>query len=221
MIYDFFLLLKNPFLRKRAFGTWLAWITLTTVGWFFAGLTSLPIGRVVIVEGGTAAILSVAASMGLIGALIGALASTGQWFFFRLRFGGAYRWLLATSFGWGIGLPFALIVNLMLRLGISAGLYGLFVGASVAVMQWVLYRKVVPEFFRWLAANLLAFVLGISGAGWLERAMLMSTQGAWGAQAWHSALTSGLAGIIVGVFTGIAMTTMIMTSTRGNGQRNA
>ena len=221
MIYDFILLLKNPFLRKKSLLIWAAWALATTAGWFAAGLTSLPIGRVVVVEGGTAAILSVAGSMSLIGALIGALVSTGQWFFLRRRFPAAYWWVLSGSIGWGLGLPLALVINLMFGLGISAGLYGLFVGAVVALMQRLLFPAAVQNFMRWFSASLLAFVLGISGAGWLERSLLISTQGAWGAQSWQTGLTAGGAGMIVGLVTGIVMTQMLVSGNQTEGFRNA
>lgn len=221
MIYEFILLLKNPFLRKKALTTWAAWLFASTAGWFAAGLTSLPIGRVVVVEGGTAAILSVAGSMSLIGALIGALVSTGQWLFLRRRFSGAYWWIFAGAIGWGLGLPLALMVNLFLGLGISAGLYGLFVGAVVALMQRLLFSTVVPDFIRWFLATLLAFVLGISGAGWLERNLLISTQGAWGALPWQTGLTAALAGLIVGAVTGISLTLVLIRKSTRDGQNHA
>ncbi len=218
MIYDFVLLLRNPFLRSKALSIWTAWILATTIGWFFAGSTSLPIGRVVVVEGGASAILSVAGSMSLIGSLIGALASTGQWYFLRQRYSNAYLWLIATSAGWGIGLPLALMINLFFGLGISAGLYGLFVGAVVALLQWALFHRVIPRLSRWLPANMLAFALGISGAGWLERTMLTASGGSWGAQSWQTASTSALAGAIVGAITGIALT--LMTLKKSNPARH-
>lgn len=215
MIYDFYLLLRNPHLRKKILLLWLAWVLATAIGWAAAGLTGLPIGRVVVVEGGPRAILSVAANMGLIGALIGGLVGAGQWLFLRHRVRGAGMWFFGTAAGWGVGLPLALIVNFLFGLGISAGIYGLFVGAGVGLMQWAVSRRVVPDFMRWLPANLLAYVLGISGAGWLERYLLVSTGGVWGAAGWQTALTASLAGMIVGLVTGTALLLMLVRTDWG------
>ena len=84
-------------------------------------------------------------------------------------------------------------------------------------MQWLLFRRAVPDYLRWLLANLLAFALGISGAGWLERSLLISTNGQWGAQTWHNGLTSGLAGLIVGLVTGVALAVMFFRSNPASG----
>lgn len=215
MIYDFVLLLRNPHLRKKILLLWLAWTLATALGWAAAGLTGLPIGRVVVVEGGSRAILSVAGSMGLIGALIGGLVGAGQWLFFRLRSRSAGLWLFATAAGWGLGLPLALVVNFYFGLGISAGLYGLFVGAGVGLLQWAACRRVVPDLLRWTIANLLAYVLGISGAGFLERTLLVATGGAWGASGWQTALTAALAGVIAGAVTGIALLVLLFRTDPG------
>ena len=206
MLYDFLLLLRNPHIRSAALRTWLSWIAATALGWAAAGMTGLPIGRVVLVEGGPAAILTVAGSMSLIGALIGGLIGVGQWLYLRRRMRSPAAWLLATAAGWGLGLPLALTVNLFLGLGISAGMYGMFVGGAVGVIQGLAARSVIRRFPHWLVANLLAYVLGISAAGAFERAMLTATQGTWGAAFWEPAVSAGLAGLIVGLVTGVTFT---------------
>jgi hypothetical protein len=206
MIYEFILLLRNPHLRPQALRTWLGWTAATALGWAAAGLTGLPIGRVVLVEGGSAVILTVAGSMGLIGALIGALIGIGQWLYLRRRMRTPAVWLLATAAGWGLGLPLALTVNLFFGLGISAGMYGMFVGGAVGTIQALAAREVVLRFPHWLVANLLAYVLGISAAGSFERTMLAATGGAWGAAFWEPAISAGLAGLIAGAVTGITYT---------------
>ena len=216
MLYDFILLLRNPHLRPRVLNTLAAWIFFTTLGWIAAGFTGLPIGRVVLVEGGAGEIFSVAGGMAVIGALIGALAATGQWFYLRRRHPGSLRWLLATSLGWAVGLPLALVLNQLFGLGISAGLYGLFVGAGVGLAQGLLCRRVTRKLPQWWIANLLAFVLGISTAGSFERTLLFSSGGAWGAAAWQSAVTAGISGVIVGLVTGIALVVLRHTPEAGH-----
>ncbi len=215
MFYDFYLLLKNPHLRGRTLRLWTAWILASAVGWAAAGLTGLPIGRVVVVEGGTAAILSVAASMSLIGALVGGLIGASQALFFRLRGAAAPWWFAATAVGWGLGLPVALVANLLFGLGISAGLYGLFVGAGAGLAQAIACRQVVPDRIRWLLATLLAYVLAISGAGWLELRLLVASNGAWGAAAWQGSITGAFAGSIAGAISGIALAIMHFRKDRG------
>lgn len=205
MFYDFFLILKNPHLRSRGLQLLAGWLLATTSGWAAAGLTGLPIGRVVVVEGGPAALLAVAGNMGLIGGLIGALVGAGQWLFLRRRSHGAIAWLLATSAGWAVGLPAALLALNYFSMGITAGFYGLAVGFCVGTAQWLANRTLVPNYRRWLLATLLAYILGIGAAGALERSLLIATEGAWGAAPWQTSLTAAAAGVIAGLFSGIAM----------------
>jgi hypothetical protein len=157
--------------------------------------------------------------MGLIGALIGALIGVGQWLYLRRRMQNPAAWLLASSAGWAIGLPLALTVNLLFGLGISAGMYGMFVGGAVGTAQGLAARRIARRFPHWLVASLLAYVLAISAAGSFERTMLIATAGEWGAAIWQPAVSAGLAGLIAGLVSGIAITVFHVTD--GLGQNAA
>ncbi len=205
MLADFLLLLRNPHLRRNALRRWAGWTLATALGWAAAGYTGLPVGRIVTVEGGLPAVFEVAVNMGVIGALIGALTGAGQWLFLRHRPVATPWWLPGTALGWGLGLPLTLLANAILGIGLSAGLYGLWIGALVALSQWLLSRRLIIFPRRWLFANLLAFPLGFLVAGSLERLLLAATGGQWGLAHWQTAFTSSLAGAVVGLITGIAL----------------
>ncbi len=217
MIYDFFLLLQNPHTRDRARRHWAIFTLLTTLGWMAAGLTGLPVGRVVLVEGSAGVIFEVALSMSLLGILTGGLTGVGQWLYLRRRFSGAFWWLPASALGWGLGLPAALLANLLAGLGLSVALYGLVIGASCALFQSLFCRAIVLKPGRWLWANLLALPLGVAGAGWLDRALLIVTDGRWGLARWETALSAGIAGLIVGLLTGIALVEMTFAASEDGG----
>ena len=208
MIYDFMLLLQNPHTRDQARRRWGLFTILTALGWMAAGLTGLPVGRVVLVEGSAQVIVEVALSMSLLGILTGGLAGIGQWLFLRRRFAGGDWWLPASALAWGLGLPAALIANLLAGLGLSVALYGLVIGASSALLQWLCCRRIITKPGRWLWANLLALPLGVAGAGWMDQALLVATGGRWGLARWETALSAGLAGLIVGLLTGVALVEM-------------
>jgi len=205
MIYDFILLLRNPFTRKQTITQWLVFTLVTALGWTAAGFSGLPVGRVVVVEGGTRVILEVLASMSLLGALIGALTGAGQWVYFRRRYDRALLWLPGTALGWGLGLPAALFVNFLAGLGLSAALYALIIGALVALLQWLFCRQIIPRLGRWIWANLIALPLAVLASGWLDQGLLIATGGQWGLHRWQTALSGGLAGLIFGLITGIAL----------------
>lgn len=211
MLYDFIFLLRNPYLRRRTLSQWLLWVFLTITGWTLAGLSGLPVGRVVIAEGSIGVIFSVSLTMGLLGTLIGGLIGAGQWFFLRRRVVGAAYWVPATALGWGFGLPMALLVNLLAGLGLSAALYGLIIGATVSAMQWALCQKVIVRPWRWGWANLIGMPVGIFSAGILERSLLESLPVMWGLSSWRPALTGAVAGLFVGFFTGIVLVVMLST----------
>ena len=67
MLYEFTLLVRHAQVRGRALKHWALWALATAFGWSLASYAGLPIGRVVLAEGGAEAILSVGMTMGVLG----------------------------------------------------------------------------------------------------------------------------------------------------------
>jgi hypothetical protein len=218
MISDFIFLLRNPHLRPTIWRRWLFWAGATAFGWMLAGATGLPVGRVVTVEGGAGVILTVSMNMGLLGALIGGLIGLGQWLFFRREFPFAVFWVLGTAAGWGLGLPAALVFNLLAGIGLSAALYGLIIGAFVGLSQWLVCRWIVNQPVRWIWINVLAVPTGILAAAVLDQAIFAATGVYWGWAWWQQAVSGGAAGLVSGGLSGMVMLVMWMNVPRNPSQ---
>lgn len=217
MLYDFYILIRESKTRQRALSRWVLWAFVTTAGWLLAGFSGLPVGRAVVVEGSTSVILSVALNLGLLGALIGGLIGASQWYFLRRRVRQAGWWVVATAFGWGIGLPLALLINLLAGLGLSAVLYGVLIGLAVGVAQWFVLRRTIPHAGRWIWVTTVAFPIGIAVSGAIESGLLTRSSGDLAQAMWLAAIAGGVAGLVVGSITGITLVALL--SSRWNEPR--
>ncbi len=219
LIYDFYLLLKNPHLRTAALARWVLWILLTSLGWAAAGFSGLPVGRVLVVEGRAGVILSVAGNLGLLGALLGGLIGVSQWLGLRRWIRSSAWWITATALGWAAGIWIALVVNLLAGIGLSAVLYGVFIGGLLGVAQWLVLRRGCSQAWRWVWVSVIAVPTGMLVTGSIERLFLGRSDGAWGLVRWFSALSAGTGGLVVGLLSGITLIALLTLHRRPPSQR--
>jgi hypothetical protein len=105
----------------------------------------------------------------LIGMIIGLLVGISQWLVLRHFFSFTLSWVVATvvgfAVGWLIGLP---IANALMMLGskyIGQGGppsmlgYGLSIGVSVALSQWVFFRSSVKHASWWLVITMFGWTI--------------------------------------------------------------
>jgi len=209
VLYDFYILVRDSQTRQQALNMWTIWALVTTVGWLLAGFSGLPLGRAVVVEGSTDVILSVALNMGLLGALIGGLIGTSQWYFLRRRVRLAGWWVVATALGWGVGLLVALLLNLLAGLGLCAGLYGVVIGLAVGTAQWLVLRQTTPQAGKWIWVTVVALPVGIAFSGVIESGLLARSSGGLAQARWLAAFAGGMAGLLVGAITGMTLVALL------------
>ena len=215
MLYEFVLLVKHSPVRGRALKHWTLWALATAFGWSLAAYAGLPIGRVVLAEGGPEAIFSVGVTMGVLGMLIGGMIGASQWMYLRWRMRDANWWIPATSLGWGIGLPFALWINLLAGLGLSAFLYGVVIGGAVGLGQWVLLKRSTSPAGKWILISVVALPIGIALTGLIDQRLILWS-GIESEQArWFTAFSGGVAGLVVGLLTGMTLL-VLLARRRGN-----
>jgi hypothetical protein len=218
MFYQFYLLLQQPRVRGRALKHWGFWALATAFGWALAGFAGLPIGRVVFAEAGARAVLSVLMTMGIFGTLIGAMIGTSQWLYLRWRIREARWWIPATALGWGVGLPLALSLNMLAGFGLSALLYGVVIGAAVGLIQWLLLKRCASSAARWIPISVVALPVGIALAGMVDQQLAVGSSAAWEQMRWGTALSGGVAGLFVGLLTGITLL-VLLSRRRESGQK--
>jgi hypothetical protein len=204
MFYEFYLLLQQSQMRGRALKHWALWVAATTLGWALAGFAGLPIGSVVFEERGANAMRSALMTMGILGTLIGGMIGASQWMYLRWRLREANWWIPATALGWGVGLPLALVLNVLAGLGLSAILYGVVIGTAVGLGQWFLLKRCTTLAGRWIPISVVALPVGISLAGFVDQQLC-----------WLTALSGGVAGVFVGLLTGVTLL-VLLSHRRGN-----
>jgi hypothetical protein len=217
MFYEFYLFFQQPRMRGRALKHWALWVMATTFGWSLAGFAGfgLPVGRVVFEEAGMSTILSAITTMGLFGMLIGGMIGASQWIYLRWRIREASWWIPATALGWGLGLPLALLINVLAGLGLSAILYGVVIGAAVGLGQWVLLRRWTAPAWHWVQISVVALPIGIALAGLVDQRLAVSPGGEWEQMRWFTALSGGVAGLFVGLLTGVTLL-VLLSRRKGN-----
>ncbi len=115
---------------------WFLWIMATTLGWVMSQLLLPSIGPVI-------------AGFG-----IGIM----QGFVLRDRLKNLWRWSLATGIGWiiGIGIVLSVITD---ESGFS---YGLIVGATTGISQWLILRNTVYLSGWWIVISIIGWFTGLS-----------------------------------------------------------
>ncbi len=166
---------------------WLWWVLATAFGWGVAVAVGLAVvgavglalavvlGRAVGVSGFLAAAVGL-----LVGEVMGwavpdAMIGTMQWLVLRRQVPRAGWWVLATAFGWFVGVPVGLTgVGAVgqpraeaIGLLVMWPLGGAVAGAVLGVMQWLVLRRRVPRAGWWVLASAVggAVALAVVGAG--------------------------------------------------------
>jgi len=214
MFYEFYLLFQQPQVRGRALKHWALWVVATAFGWTLAGFAGLPIGRGVF-EQGVNDILSGVTTMGVLGMLIGGMIGASQWMYLRWRIREANWWIPATALGWGVGLPLALLINILAGLGLSAILVGVVIGGAVGLGQWFLLRRWTAPAWHWVQISVVALPIGIALAGFVDQQLAVGPSAAWEQMRWVTALSGGVAGLAVGLLTGVTLL-VLLSRRRGN-----
>ncbi len=109
-------------------------------------------------------------AIGLVcGLALGAL----QWLVLRPHLNFAWRWIIATAAGWGVGFPAG--VSLASLLGMVGFQFGVVVGATTGfasgLVQWLALRKHLKDSGWWVLASTFAWTSSLlyyqPGASWL------------------------------------------------------
>jgi len=81
-----------------------------------------------------------------------------QWFVLRDRIRNAWRWSLATGVGWAIGVGFVLFaIPDEFRIP-----YGIIVGATTGIAQWLILRGAVFFSGWWIVISIIGWFTGLS-----------------------------------------------------------
>jgi hypothetical protein len=177
---------------RDEFGMWLGWTLATTFGMLVGYLPSFFL--VNIVDLGLARLI--------VPVLAGLLIGFSQWVVLRRYVSNISDWILAGGAGWAVGYIFGLfVINSLIGLPLGGFLGYVLFGVIVAVAQWPILSREIPNLLTWVVANVAGWTLGF----YASQLSLNLFEGPAIAPALSVTLVSTVSGLIAGAITGIAL----------------
>jgi hypothetical protein len=177
---------------RNEFGLWLGWTLATAIGmlagfliaWLLVDETDLGLARVLVP-------LVAGFSVGFL-----------QWLVLRNYLTYSVDWILTGGAGWAIGYAIGLTLLQFLASSLLSVLIGyLLFGLSIAIFQWPVLRREIPNAIPWVLANILGWALG----AYLSQFFLnLVYTGSAINPLLSTGVLSGLTGLIAGAITGLA-----------------
>lgn len=185
--------------ERNEFGLWLGW-TLATAGGMLVGFL-LTIPLVNLLDLGFAQIA--------VPVLAGTVIGFAQWFVLRRYLTAASRWDWMDGLSWAVGYILGLFLIQVLPSTVFAAFIGYFLfGVIVALMQWPVLRREIPQIFTWIIANALAWAVGY----WVSQAVLsLFFTGDLIEPAVGTAVIAITSGLVAGAITGLALIWIVRT----------
>ena len=183
--------------ERNEIGLWLGW-TLATAGGMLLGF--LPTLLVVnVVNLGLAQII--------VPVLAGTIIGFAQWIVLRRYITATSDWVLAGGTSWAAGYVLGLFLVQALPSTIVVGIVGyLLFGVIVALVQWPVLRREIPNAFVWIVASALGWAAGF----WASQAVLpLFFTGPLIEPAVSTTVIAVTSGLIAGAITGIALVWII------------
>jgi len=179
--------------NRNEFGLWLGWTLATAVGMLLGFLLSIPIVN----------LLDLQWARVIVPVLAGFLIGLSQWFALRSYLIDATDWVLAGGTSWAVGYVLGLFLINSLSSSFVGGFlaYALF-GFIVAIVQWPVLRREIPNVWAWILANVIGWMLGF----YLSQVALglFFNDPAINPVA-STSVISGVSGLVAGAVTGLAL----------------
>ena len=178
---------------RNEFGMWLEWTLATAFGMLLGFLPSLVL--VNIMDLGFARLI--------VPLFAGFLIGLAQWVVLRKYVNEVSDWILAAGASWAIGYALGLfIINGLTGTGLD-GFFGyVLFGVIVALVQWPLLRREIPNVWMWILANVVGWTAGF----YLSQVSLdLLFDGPSIAPIASTSVISGVSGLVAGAITGIAL----------------
>ncbi|GEM_PF-612927 len=184
--------------NKNEFGLWAAWV-LATAGGMLIGF--LPANLLAETLGLGIAYIVVPL---LAGTLIGFL----QWLALRRYVIGSVDWIFTAGAGWAIGYAVGLLMIQLVGAQPAVGSfwlslvnYALF-GVIIALIQWPVLRREIPQVGPWILANVIGWTLGFS----IANAAQLAIYSQFLPEPWKVSLfAQATGGLIAGAITGLVL----------------
>lgn len=179
--------------HRNELGLWLGWTLATAIGMLLGLLLSIPLVN----------LLDLQWSRVIVPLLTGFLIGLAQWTALRSYLIDAADWILAGGASWAVGYALGLFLINVLSGSVLGGFVGyLLFGLIIAVVQWPILRREIPNVWAWILANLIGWTLGF----YLSQVSLnLFFADPAIAPLASTALVSAISGLVAGGISGLAL----------------
>ena len=178
--------------ERNELGLWLSW-TLATAGGMLLGF--LP--SILLVN-----VLNLGLAQIAVPVLAGTVIGFAQWFVLRRYLMAGSTWIWADGLSWAAGYVLGLFLIQVLPSTVFAAFIGYFLfGIIVALLQWPVLRREIPQVFTWMIASAVAWAVGY----WASQAVLSLFTDPLIEPAVGTTVIAVTSGLVAGAITGIAL----------------
>jgi hypothetical protein len=178
---------------RNEFGMWLEWTLATALGMLLGFLPSL-----VLVN-----IMDLALARLIVPLFAGFLVGLAQWVVLRKYVNGVSDWILAAGASWAVGYALGLlIINGLTGTGLDGYIGYILFGIIVALVQWPILRREIPNVWMWILANVIGWT---SGFFMSQVSLDLFFNGPVIDPVASTSVISGVSGLVAGAITGIAL----------------
>jgi hypothetical protein len=179
--------------ERNEFGLWLGW-TLATAGGMLLGF--LP--TILLVN-----VLNLGLAQIIVPVFAGTIIGFAQWIVLRRFLTATSDWILAGGTSWAVGYVLGLFLIQNMPTTIFAEIAGyLLFGAIVALVQWPLLRREIPNLLIWIVFSSIGWAAGF----WTSQAVLpLFHTGPTIPPAVSTTVIAVTSGLVAGAITGIAL----------------
>ena len=189
--------LNETKIARNEFGMWLEWTLATAFGMLLGFVTSILLVN----------ILNLAFARLLVPIVAGFLVGFAQWVVLRKYLNEVFDWILAGGASWAIGYALGLlIINGLTTTGFDGFIGYILFGIIVAVVQWPILRREIPNAWMWIAANVVGWTAGFYVS---QLSLDLFFNGPTIDPLASTSVLSGVSGLVAGAITGIALVLIV------------
>ena len=178
--------------ERNELGLWLGW-TLATAGGMLLGF--LP--TILLIN-----VLNLGLAQIAVPVLAGTVIGFAQWLVLRRYVTASTQWDWTDGISWAAGYILGLLLVQILPSTVFAAFIGYFLfGIIVAVVQWPVLRREIPQVFTWLIASAIAWAIGY----WASQAVLSLFTDPLIEPVVGTAVIAITSGLVAGAITGLAL----------------
>jgi hypothetical protein len=179
--------------NRNEFGLWLAWTLATALGMLLGFLLSIPLVN----------LLDLQWARVIVPLLAGFLIGLAQWAALRNYLVDATDWILAGGASWAVGYTLGLLLINVLADTAFGGVIGyLLFGLIVAIVQWPILRREIPNVWAWILANVIGWTLGFY-LSQISLGLFFNDPSI--APVASTSVLSSISGLVAGAITGLAL----------------